>query len=188
MEISDVHKNTKLMVDGKLYAVEEAEFVKPGKGRAVYHLKLKNMTDGTTIERNYRSGDKVEGVNMRSQEEQYLYREGDHYVFMDTKTFEQHHVPEDLIGDKKNFLREGMLVTVQTMGDSPIDVTLPNFVEMKVVDSEVTTRTATVTPQMKTSVLETGYVIETPSFIKEGDTIRVDTRSGTYVERVTAKK
>lgn len=188
MEISDVHKNTKLLIDGVLFNIEEADFMKPGKGRAIYRLKLRNMLTGSTVDRTYHSGEKVEEAHITSQDEQYLYQEANHYVFMDTKTFEQHFINEEQLGDKKNFLKEGMVATVLMMGDSPLGVTLPTFVELKVVQSGVATKTATITPQSKAAVLETGYHIEVPAFIKEGDIIKVDTRTGTYVERVGTKK
>jgi elongation factor P len=188
MEISDVRKNTKLLVDGVLYNVEEAEFMKPGKGRSIYRLKLRNLRDGSTSDRTYRSGEKVEEAHTTSEEAQYLYKEGEQYIFMNTATFEQHFIPEELVGQKKNFLKEGMVVTMLMMDDLPIDITLPITVELLVVESEIATKTATITPQTKATVLETGYVIETPAFVKEGDIIKVDTRTGTYVERVTTKK
>ncbi|OGO30322.1 MAG: elongation factor P [Chloroflexi bacterium RBG_16_56_11] len=187
MEISDVRKNTKLIIDGILYNVEEAEFTKPGKGRSIYRLRLKNLRDGGVTERTYRSGEKVEEEHLNTQEEQYLYREGDQYVFMNTETFDQVFIPEKLLGDKRYFLKEGMVVVMLMMGDEPIDITLPITVELKVVESEVTSKTATISPQSKTSVLETGYNIDTPTFVKVGDTIKVDTRTGTYIERVNVK-
>jgi elongation factor P len=188
MEISAVHKNTKLLIDGTLYNVEEADFTKPGKGQSIYRLKLKNLRDGSVTNRTYRSGDKVEEVHTTSQEEQYLYKDGDQYVFMNSVTFEQISIPEELIGDKKNFLKEGAVVMMLTWGDQPIDITMPITVDLQVVQTEISTKTATITAQMKQSVLETGYVIATPTFIKEGDTIKVDTRTGAYVERVSAAK
>jgi elongation factor P len=188
MEISDVRKNSKLIIDGVLYNVEENEFTKPGKGRSVYRLRLKNLRDGGIIDRTYRSGEKVDEARLDTQDEQYLYREGDQYVFMDIKTFDQHSVPEKLLGIKKNFLKEGMEVVMLMYGDEPIDVTLPITIDLKVIETEVSTKTATITPQMKSSILETGYRIDTPSFIKIGDVIKVDTRSGNYVERVSTGK
>jgi elongation factor P len=149
---------------------------------------MRNLRDGSTTERTYRSGEKVEEAHTTSQDEQYLYKESDQYVFMNTETFDQHFILEELIGDKKNFLKEGMVVVTLMMDDQPIDITLPITVELKVVESEISTKTATITPQAKTSVLETGYRIDTPAFIKEGDTIKVDTRTGTYVERVATAK
>jgi elongation factor P len=188
MEISDVRKNSKLIIDGVLYNVEENEFTKPGKGRSVYRLRLKNLRDGGIIDRTYRSGEKVDEARLDTQNEQYLYRESDQYVFMDIKTFDQHSVPEKLLGIKKNFLKEGMEVVMLMYGDEPIDVTLPITIDLKVTETEVSTKTATITPQMKSSILETGYRIDTPSFIKIGDVIKVDTRSGNYVERVSTGK
>jgi len=188
MDISDVHKNTKLLVDGIPYNVEEAEFMKPGKGRAIYRLKLRNLLDGSTVDRTYHSGEKAEEAHTTNNEEQYLYKEGEHYVFMNTETFEQHFIAEAQLGNKKDFLKEGMVVVMLMMGDKSIDITLPTFVELKVVESGVATKTGTITPQTKSAILETGYTIAVPAFVKEGDIIKVDTRTGTYVERISIKK
>ncbi len=188
MEISGVHKNSKLIIDGALYNVEEAEFTKPGKGRSVYRLRLKNLRDGRVIDRTYRSGDDVDEATLNTEEEQYLYREGDQYIFMNSKTYEQHSISEKLLGIKKNFLKEGMEVVMLMFGDEAIDIQLPITVDMKVIDTEVSTKTATITPQMKSSVVETGYRVDTPSFIKVGDIIKIDTRTGNYVERVATGK
>jgi elongation factor P len=187
MEISDVHRNTKLLIDGVPYNVDEAEFVKPGKGRAIYRLKLKNLRTGNTVDRTYHSGEKVEEAHTTTEEEQYLYREGHQYVFMNNETFEQRYIPEELLSNKKGFLKEGMVVTMLLMNNEPIDIALPTFVELKVVQTEIATKTATITPQMKAATLETGLSIGVPSFIKEGDILKIDTRTGNYVERVTKK-
>lgn len=188
MDISDVHKNTKLLVDGVPYNVEEADFMKPGKGRAIYRLKLRNLLDGSTAERAYHSGEKVEEAQITNQDEQYLYQEGEHYVFMNTETFEQHFIDEAQLSNKKDFLKEGMVVVMLMMGDQPINITLPTFVELKVVESGFASRTDTISPQTKSVSLETGYNIAVPGFVKEGDIIKVDTRTGTYVERIVTKK
>jgi len=188
MEISGVHRNTKLIIDGALYNVDEAEFTKPGKGRSVYRLRLKNLRDGRVIDRTYRSGENVEEARLETQSEQYLYHEGGQYFFMDIKTYDQHSVPEELLGIKKNFLKEGMEVVMLMMGDEPIDVQLPITIDLKVIETEVSTKSATITPQNKNSVLETGYKVGTPSFIKVGDIIKIDTRTGNYLERVSTGK
>jgi len=188
MEISGVHRNTKLIIDGALYNVEEAEFTKPGKGRSVYRLRLKNLRDGRVIDRTYRSGEDVEEASMNTENEQYLYHEGDQYYFMNTKTYDQHPLSEDLLGIKKNFLKEGMEVVMLMMGDEPIDVQLPITIDLKVIETEISTKTATITPQSKSSIVETGYRVDTPSFIKVGDVIKIDTRTGNYVERVSTGK
>jgi elongation factor P len=188
MEIEDVKKNTKLIVDGILYNIEDVDFTKPGKGRSIYRLRMKNMRDGGVIDRTFRSGEKVDEARLSTQDEQYLYRDGDNYIFMDTGTFEQHPVPEKLLGIKKNFLKEGMEVVMLMHGDEPIDVNLPITIDLKVVETEIATKTATITPQSKASIVETGYRVDTPSFIKVGDVIKIDTRTGSYVERVSTGK
>jgi len=188
MDIEDVHKNSKLLVNGMPYNVDDAEFVKPGKGRAIYRMKLKNLIDSSTLDITYHSGDKVEEARISNLEMQYSYRDGDHYVFMNTETFEQLFLDEKTIGDKKAFLKEGMMVNMMMLDDKPINVTLPYFVELQIVNSAVTTKTDTFTSQLKAAVLETGATIGVPTFVKEGDIIKVDTRTGTYVERVGTKK
>jgi len=188
MEISGVRRNSKLIIDGILYNVDEAEFTKPGKGRSVYRLRLRNMRDGGIIDRTYRSGEKVDEATLNTEEEQYLYHEGDQYIFMNSKNYEQQGISEETLGIKKNFLKEGMAVVVLMFGDEAIDITLPINIELKVIETEVSTKTATITPQLKSSVVETGYRVDTPSFIKTGDVIKIDTRTGNYVERVATGK
>lgn len=188
MDIADVKKNSKLLIDGVPYNIIEAEFVKPGKGRAIYRLRLKNLFTNATIDRTYHSGEKVDTANITAQEKQLLYKEGDHYVFMSTDTFEQVSLPEDQIGGKKNYLREGDVVTVLMLDDRAIDVTVSTFVNLKVVKAEVGSRAVTVTAQNKAAVMETGLVVDVPVFVQEGDVLKIDTRTGTYVERISAKK
>lgn len=188
MDIADVKRNQKILIDRVPYNVVEAEFVKPGKGRAIYRLRLKNLFSNSTIDRTYHSGEKVDTANVTAQEKQFLYKEGDSYVFMSTDTFEQASIPEEQIGDKKNYLREGDTVTVLMLDDRAIDVTVSTFVNLKVVKTEVGSRTATVTAQNKAAVMETGLTVDVPVFVQEGDLLKIDTRTGSYVERLTAKK
>jgi len=187
MNISDIHKNAKLLIDGAPYNVEEVDFMKPGKGRAIYRLKLRNLLDGSAADRTYHSGEKVEEAYTTSCEEQYLYKEGEHYVFMNTETFEQHSITEEQLGSKKLFLKEGAVVSTLMMADKILGITLPTFVELEVVESTIATKTGTITPQTKLATMETGCTIEVPAFVKEGDIIKVDTRTGTYVERMSTK-
>lgn len=187
MDIEDVRKNTKILFNDVPHGVVEVEFMKPGKGQAVYRLKLKNLLNNVITNRTFRSGDSVKEVLTTTSKEQYLYKEGNQYVFMNTETFEQHSIDEDKLGENKNFLKEGTEVTVLMMGEEPLEVTLPTFVELKVIKSTVTTKTFTITAQMKPAVLETGYTINVPTFIQEGDILKVDTRTGTYVERINTK-
>ncbi len=188
MDIGEVSKNTKFMINGVPFAVEDVHFVKPGKGRAMYHLKLRNLSDGTTREQTFHSGDKVDEISVSSNEMQYLYKEGDHYVFMDNDNFEQHHVPGDMLGTKSQFLKEGLVVTVSVMEGKVLEVIIPKFVELAVVKGAASTKSDTITAQSKMVELETGTVLAVPAFVKEGDIVKVDTRTSTYVERVAAKK
>jgi elongation factor P len=188
MEIGDIHKNAKLLIEGIPYNVDEAEFMKPGKGRAIYRLKLRNLLDNSTADRTYHSGEKVEEAQTSNLEAQYLYKEGDNFVFMHTQTFEQLFVDGKLLGGKEEYLKEGAVVSILMLGEKPIDINPPTFVELKVVESAVSTKTGTISPQMKAATMETGLTIGVPSFIKEGDMLKIDTRTGTYVERVVTKK
>ncbi len=187
MDIENVRRNTKVLFNGIPCNVDEVDFMKPGKGRAVYRLKLRNIRADTINEVTYHSGDEVEGIEISSMGRQYLYQDGKNYVFMNSETFEQHAIPEERLGDKQRFLKEGTIVSVQMMGDEPIAVNIPNFVELKVVQSTVSTKTDSLVAQNKTVTLETGATIGVPTFVKEGDIIKVDTRTGIYVERVAKK-
>jgi elongation factor P len=187
IEISEVTRNTKILIDGVPFAVEDVNFVKPGKGRAIYRIKMRNLLDGVPREITYHSGDKVEEVSIVAHDMQYLYEEGDEFVFMDTESYDQHPVSKDLLGNKAQFVKESMVVSTIMMGSRIIGVDLPKFVELKVVESAVSTRTDTVTAQMKVVKLETGATVNVPTFVKEGDILKIDTRTGTYVERVTKK-
>jgi elongation factor P len=188
MDISEVRKGSKIMIDGVPYNVEEAEFMKPGKGSAIYRYKLRNLVDGSNTNKTYHSGEKFTAANINTREGQFLYREGTNFIFMNTDTFEQYTIEESLLGDKAHFLKEGTIVTTMMLDEKPLDIQLPIFVELKVTKSDVATKTDTVTAQMKSATLETGYPVDVPTFIKEGDFIKVDTRTGSYVERVVTKK
>ena len=188
MDISEVTRNTKLLIGVIPFAVEDVNFVKPGKGRGIYHLKLRNLHDGSSRDQTCHSGDKVEEVHVTSHDMQYLYQEAEHYVFMETETFEQYSVAREQLGTNIQFLKEGSVVAALIMEGRVIDLTLPKFVELKVVKGAASTKTDTVTAQSKVVVLETGATIAVPAFVKEGDFIKVDTRTSTYVERVSAKR
>jgi elongation factor P len=188
MDIENIHKNSKILIDGIPFNVVDAEFVKPGKGRAIYKLRLQNLRDGSALDRTYHSGEKVDEASITVCEEQFLYKENEQLVFMNTETFEQSSIPEKLVGDKQYYLKEGTIVQVLLLGDEPIDVTIPTFVEMKVVESAVSTKTDSITGQGKMAVMDTGLKVEVPTFVKEGDVIKVDTRTGAYVERITKTK
>ena len=184
MDISEITKNKKILVEDIPFNVEEVEFMKPGKGSAIYRVKMKNLFDGTLLEHTYHSSDKLKEADISNYDMQYLYKEGDNYVFMNTESFEQHSLSEERMGKKGCFLKEGVVVNMQMLGDMPLDITMPNFAELKVVESTAAAAKDTVSAQSKPAKLETGCTIGVPAFVKEGDTIRVDTRTGSYVERV----
>lgn len=188
MDIANIHKNARLLIDGVPYNVDEADFLKPGKGRAVYRIKLRNMITDTSVERVYHSGDTVEEAPVSTAQMQYLYKEDDRYIFMDKQTFEQYFLNAKQMGSKINLLKEGTTVEAIVMKDTLLGISLPNFIEMKVIKSEAVTKKETVSPQAKVVVLETGATIAVPSFIKEGDILKIDTRTGIYVERVSSGK
>lgn len=188
MEIEDVRKGTKFLINAIPYRVEENEFVKPGKGQALYRLKLRNLFDNSIVNRTYRSGDKVDDVRTDTYKGQFLYRDGDNLVVMENDNFEQHYVNDAILADRKLFLKEGDQVTVTMFGDRPLEIEIPTFVDMKVVKSTLTSRSSTITAQYKPAEMETGATVDVPAFVNEGDMIKVDTRTGTYVERVTGKK
>jgi len=183
-DTSDIRKGLKVLIDGNPYTVVEFQFVKPGKGAAFTRTRFKNLLSGAVIERNIRSGEKLEPANVEERSMQFLFREGEDFVFMDQATYEQMHVGKDIIGDDTRFLKDNLECAVLIFNDRPVGVTLPNFVEIRVVKSEPGARGDTSGGATKQATLETGAVINVPLFIKEGELLRIDTRSGEYVERV----
>ncbi len=181
---SDLRKGLKITIDGEPYIITEFQFSKPGKGQALYRCKLKNMITGFTMDRTYRSGDKFEPANLEEVRMQYLYKDGEGYYFMDVKTYDQVAISAEQLGDAVKFLKENMEVDVLFFQGNPIDITLPNFVELEVVDSPPGEKGNTATGATKPATLETGYELQVPLFINEGDILKIDTRTGEYVERV----
>ncbi|SHF54411.1 translation elongation factor P (EF-P) [Desulfacinum infernum DSM 9756] len=183
---SDLRKGLKLEIDGEPYIIVDFEFSKPGKGQALYRCRLKNMITGVQFDRTYRSGDKFLAADLEEQEMEYLYKDGTQYHFMNTATYEQVELSEDAVGDAKNFLTENLKVDMLLFKGSPIGISLPNFVELKVTQSDPGVKGDTASGATKPATLETGYQIQVPLFIEEGDILKLDTRTGTYVERVKA--
>ncbi len=187
MNIEEVTKNAKLLIDNTPFSVETVEFVKPGKGRAIYKFRLRNLLTGNVLDMTFHSGDKVEETSITMHEMQYLYKETDNYIFMDSSSFEQKGMSPEQVGDKGGYLKEGTPVVVMMWEGRPIDLQLPKVVELKVVETSASLKGATITAQMKEGKLETGMTVGVPAFVKEGDVIKVDTRTGNYLERVGAK-
>src|SRR6266403_2877218 len=145
---------------------------------------LKSLIGGRTLEKNFKSGEKVGRPDIEEKKMQYLYKEGDHYVFMDSKNYEQSHIDAAGLGESKNFLKENMEASVLFWNGRAISVDLPNAVELKVVKCDPGVRGDTVSGAMKPATLETGYTLQVPLFINEGDILKIDTRTGEYLTRV----
>jgi elongation factor P len=187
VNIEEVTKNTKVLIDRTPFAVETVEFVKPGKGRAIYKFRLRNLFSGNVLDITFHSGDKVEETSVTMHEMQYLFKENDSFIFMDSSSFEQTPMTLEQVGDRGGYLKEGTPVVVMMWDGRPIDIQLPKVIELKVIETSASLKGATITAQNKEGKLETGLTLGVPAFIKEGDVIKVDTRSGTYIERVGSK-
>ena len=180
---NDFRFGTVIKVEGQLYTVVGFSHVKPGKGGAYVRSKLKRISDGNVIDRTFRSDEKVEDVRLEHKDMQYLYRDGDLLYFMDNETYEQTPLNVDLLGDAVNFLAEGSTITIQFYKDDVVGVEIPPAVELEVEVAAPGIRGDTATGATKPAKLKTGYVIQVPLFIEPGDIIKVDTRTGEYLER-----
>jgi elongation factor P len=183
-DTSDIRKGLKVLMDGNPWTVVEFQFVKPGKGAAFTRTKFKNLLNGTIKEMNIRSGEKLEPANVDQRDMQYLYKEGGDLVFMDQSNYEQVTVSADLIGKAVDLMKDNLPVTVLFFNERPVDITLPTFVFLEVTASEPGVRGDTSGNVTKPATVETGAEIQVPLFIRVGDTIKIDTRTHEYVERV----
>ena len=180
----DLRKGLKIELDGDPYVIVEFEFKKPGKGQALYKCKLKNMISGVQFERTYRSGEKFKKADLEEQDMEFLYKDKDSYCFMDTSTYEQHFLTKEQLGDAIDLLKENTVCAILLFNGFPIDVSLPNFINLKIVKSDPWAKGDTATGSTKPAVLETGFEVQVPPFIEEGQIVKIDTRSRAYVERV----
>ena len=184
MDVSDLRKGVKIKIDGVPHVVTHFDFMKPGKGQAVYRCKIKNMITGNQFDRTWRSGDKMEKADLRSGQLVYSYKEDEQYVFMDPVTYEQTYISEKVLGKQKYFLIDDCECEVLYFEDSPMEIILPNFVVKEITYTEPGVRGDTATNVNKPASIDTGFEVQVPLFINEGDLIKVDTRTGDYVERV----
>ena len=183
---SDLKKGLKFEIDGDPYVVVGFEFKKPGKGQSLYKCKLKNMITGNLFERTYRSGDKFEKADLEELEMEYLYSDKDAYCFMDTSNYEQIFLNHEQLGDATELLKDNTVCTVLLHNSQPIGVTLPNFVNLEVTNTEPWAKGDTATGSTKPATLETGIEVQVPPFIDQGQMVKIDTRTREYVERVNA--
>lgn len=180
----DFRKGIKVIVDGDPYEMLECNFVKPGKGQALYKTRLRNLLKGTILDRTYKSGDSLEGADVRKNDAQYLYRDANGYIFMDQDSFEQYTLPEENVAEKVQFLKEGDICGLMYWNDVPIDMTPPQHVILEVTYTEPAARGNTATNVSKPATVETGAEVQVPAFIDTGEKIKIDASTGTYIERV----
>ncbi|MDH3712854.1 MAG: elongation factor P [Gammaproteobacteria bacterium] len=174
----------KIMLDGDPYAIIENEFVKPGKGQAFNRVKVRNLLTARVVERTFKSGESVEGADVVDTEMQYLYNDGEHWHFMDVGTYEQLAADKKVVGDAAKWLKEEDMCELTLWNGAPILVVPPNFVELRITETDPGLRGDTAQGGTKPATLDTGAVVKVPLFIEQGEVIRVDTRSGEYVSRV----
>ncbi len=183
-ESGDLRKGLKIEIDGDPYVIVSFEFVKPGKGQALYKCRLKNMVTGVQFDRTYRSGEKFKPADLEEQEMEFLYADGDQYCFMNKTSYEQVFLTKAQVGDDVQLLKENTVCSVLMFDGRPIALSLPNFIDLKIVKADPWVKGDTASGSSKPATLETGYVVQVPPFIEVGEKIRIDTRTGQYVERV----
>lgn len=181
---NDFRTGLTIEVDGDIYVVVDFQHVKPGKGSAFVRSKLKNLRTGAVIDKTFRAGEKVSRAHLERREMQYLYKEGNFFVFMDTETYEQFTLSEEHLGDNINFLKDNMNIYLLNYEGNIVGIELPNFVDLEVVATDPGIRGDTATGGTKPATLETGLIVQVPLFIEVGDVLKIDTRTGNYLERV----
>ncbi len=185
IDVNDLRKGVTFVLDGTLFKVLDYHHHKPGRGNATIRIKARNLRTGGTLEKTFQSGDRVQDARLDFHNIQYLYTDGEFFYFMDTETFDQPALKKEILGDSAGFLKEGMEAKLTIYENEPIDIELPTTVDLKVIRAEAAVKGDTATGVTKQVTVETGAVVQTPYFISEGDKIRVDTRDGSYVTRVT---
>lgn len=184
LDVSELRKGQKVVIDREPWVVIEYLFVKPGKGQALYKCKIKNMLTGALVDRTYRSGEKFEKADLAVSKMQYLYADGDEYHFMNNENYEQVALNRETVGEALNYLYENLPVDMLFFNGQPIDLTLPIFVELRITKSDPGIKGDTASNTTKPATVSTGYTVQVPLFVNEGEWIKIDTRTGDYVERV----
>ncbi len=184
LEVGELRKGTKMVLDGDPWVIVEYQFVKPGKGQGLYKCKMRNMITGSLVDRTYRSGDKFEKADLEENTMQFLYSDGEEFHFMNSASYEQFALTPESVGDAANYLYENLEVDMLFFNGQPIGLTLPNFVVLQIEKSDPGIKGDTASNTTKPATMSTGCVIQVPLFVDEGEWIKVDTRTGDYVERV----
>jgi len=180
---SDFRRGLRIEIDGQPYTILEFEHHKPGKGAAITRCRLRNLVTGQLVTPTMRSGEKVGTPDVEDRDGQFLFASGDMYTFMDPKSYEQYEITKEMLGDNINFLVDGMQVSILFYQGKAVSVDLPNSVVLEIVETEPAVKGDTATNATKKAKLQTGHVVNVPLFMKEGEKVKVDTRSGEYIER-----
>ena len=183
ISVNDFKTGLTIEVDGDIFQVLDFQHVKPGKGAAFVRSKLKNMRNGNITEKTFRAGETVGRAHIENRQMQYLYGSGSEHTFMDLETYDQINLSSSQIEWELNFLKEGMLVNIMSYQGEMLGVSIPNTVELKVVEAEPGVKGNTATGATKAAKLETGFTVQVPLFINEGDVLLIDTRDGKYISR-----
>ena len=184
IDVNDLRKGVTFELDNTLYKVLDYEHHKPGRGKATIRVKARNLRTGTILDKSFISGDRVQDIRLDYHNVQYLYNDGELYHFMDLDTYEQPAISSKIIGDAAGYLKEGLEVKLTFYQNEALDIDLPITVDLAVIKAEVAVRGDTATGVTKKVVTETGLEVQVPNFVEEGNTIRVDTRTGSYITRV----
>jgi elongation factor P len=184
INVNELRKGVTFTMDGELYRVTDYQHYKPGRGNAIIRTRLRNIRTGSTIDKNFTSGDRVQDIRLDHQTVQYLYSDGELYHFMDVRTYEQFPLPTAVLEDAKPYLVENMEIELSSYEGEPLDVELPITVDLRVIEAPPGFAGDTATGATKEVTLETGYKLFVPLFIEEGNILRIDTRDGRYVTRV----
>jgi elongation factor P len=184
IDVNDLRKGVTFELDGNLFKVLEYSHHKPGRGKATIRVKAVNLRSGTTLEKTFQSSDRVQDIHLDHHNVQYLYNDGDLYHFMDLETYEQPAIQSSVLGDSTLYLTENLRVKLTFYESEPLDVEIPITVEVEVIESDPSVRGDTATGVTKKVTTQTGLEVQVPNFIGVGDTIRVDTRDGSYITRV----
>ncbi len=185
VDTSEFRNGLRLEIDGDPFEITFFQHVKPGKGGAFVRTKLRNLRTGRVVDQTFRAGERLDEADVDDRRMQYLYQDGDSLVFMDTQSFDQIPFSADQVGDARRFLKENVEVDVLFWKGRPLQIELPNFIEAAIVRCDPGLKGDTASGATKPATLETGAVLQVPLFVKEGDRIRVDTRTGQYIERVS---
>ncbi|MBQ4584122.1 MAG: elongation factor P [Bacilli bacterium] len=183
ININDIKNGMTITMDGNLYLIQEFQHVKPGKGPAFVRIKLKNLRTGSITEDTFNTNIKIERAHIDKTPMQFLYASGDNYVFMNTSTYDQVEVPVSRLENEKNFIKEGLEITIDYYNGEIIGITLPEKIEFEIVETEPAVKGNTTNNALKDAKIETGYVVKVPLFITEGERIIISTKDGKYSSR-----